>query len=663
MTPKSVSRRCVALLRALWRGVAIRVLGAKPPPLQLEVPHCKEEKECNDMNADIENFISYYVNLTDSHAPGYAVLVNGEWGSGKTYLVKKVLEKAGAKYLYVSLYGMSSLEEVGDALFQQLHPVLGSKAMRVASMLGKSFLRGSIKIDLDGDGKVDGSMAPQLSAMSLSKSFQNAGDKILIFDDVERSHISVANVLGYINSFVEHEDCKAILIAHESEIQGDDDNAYTRVKEKLIGKTLRVTADFTSALGNFFSLIDDDRLRDYYELKRETIGELFRKSGTNNLRILKATLWGFERFAGCVTDKQRQHDELMETLMTVFFVLSFELKVGRLKEDELRTFQAHSWLNVNPEKEARAAIEERYPGVLSNDSILNYQTWARILVDGAINRAEIQAELSQHPLLAAASEPSWRVLWVGHGTEQEIDAAIESLEKDFLSRSYSKVGELFHVFGIRLWLARIGAIPPKTVEDIVEEAKLYIDDLLAEERLPRLDADETPIEFGAWSGLYFKEQESPEFGEIRKYVEERQEVASEAFRKNDSQRVADMMTSNADLFYLRLCHTNSKGNLYARTPILHFLDPKTFAEAVLALPHSNLATALVTFKTRYDPAGQISRLEPELPWLAEVDTILRTAAEGLKPVQKDLLLRLINRYFRPALTQYQKLKEQAARTE
>lgn len=41
------------------------------------------------MNEDITRFLDSYVELP---SPGYAVMLNGEWGCGKTFFIKKWLE-------------------------------------------------------------------------------------------------------------------------------------------------------------------------------------------------------------------------------------------------------------------------------------------------------------------------------------------------------------------------------------------------------------------------------------------------------------------------------------------------------------------------------------------------------------------------------------------
>lgn len=77
-------------------------------------------------NKHICTYLTYYLGL--AHAPGFAVLISGPWGVGKTYLLKKFLKKRfgddTANYVYVSLYGPSTIAEIDDALFQAAFPAL-----------------------------------------------------------------------------------------------------------------------------------------------------------------------------------------------------------------------------------------------------------------------------------------------------------------------------------------------------------------------------------------------------------------------------------------------------------------------------------------------------------------------------------------------------------
>ena len=48
--------------------------------------------------------------------------------------------------------------------------------------------------------------------------FLSVKDSILIFDDLERCDCPVNEVLGYINTYVEHDGMKVIIVANQKEI-------------------------------------------------------------------------------------------------------------------------------------------------------------------------------------------------------------------------------------------------------------------------------------------------------------------------------------------------------------------------------------------------------------------------------------------------------------
>ncbi len=56
----------------------------------------------------IEVIKSYY---SDSNIQ-YAILLNGEWGCGKTFFVKNKIVKEIKDSVYVSLYGVSNINDV-----------------------------------------------------------------------------------------------------------------------------------------------------------------------------------------------------------------------------------------------------------------------------------------------------------------------------------------------------------------------------------------------------------------------------------------------------------------------------------------------------------------------------------------------------------------------
>lgn len=139
----------------------------------------------------------------------YAVLIDGDWGSGKSYFIKEYLIpniKDEREVIYISLYGIKSTEDISNQIYINLLNIKeeGKKIVQAGVKVFADILR-SKGIDIQ---KYKDDVA---SFIDLSK-------YILVFDDLERCNCDINEVLGYINNFVEHDGVKVILVANEKEI-------------------------------------------------------------------------------------------------------------------------------------------------------------------------------------------------------------------------------------------------------------------------------------------------------------------------------------------------------------------------------------------------------------------------------------------------------------
>ncbi len=269
-----------------------------------------------DRNQQVKEYLTYYTAFL--HPPRFAVMLNGPWGIGKTFVLREFLGSTaagGVKYVWVSLYGLSSFDEIDDALFRATYPLLDNKGIQLAGRgmksLGKFF-----RIDIDLAAK---------DVLNKPKA------DLFVFDDLERCGIPISRVLGYINEFVEHEGRKVVIVANEKEIKGDDD--YVRIREKVTGKTFEIQSALEQALECFTGSVDDKRARDFLAPSSEDITAIYHQSELQNLRVLQQTIWDFERFFLALGDNHRKNDEGMTAVLRLLFVLSFELKAGRIVAD------------------------------------------------------------------------------------------------------------------------------------------------------------------------------------------------------------------------------------------------------------------------------------------------------------------------------------------
>ena len=152
----------------------------------------------------------------------YAIMINGVWGCGKTFFIKKYINESvvakNRKCIYISLYGLNSINDLNKQI--KLQYVFGEKYKKKYEI---TKVGTSIALDLLESKGVDRKYVDQ--ALNLIKKNSLEGDNlVLILDDLERSTIPVVEVLGYINGLVEHQRYKVIILANENEIDCETSN-------------------------------------------------------------------------------------------------------------------------------------------------------------------------------------------------------------------------------------------------------------------------------------------------------------------------------------------------------------------------------------------------------------------------------------------------------
>ena len=158
----------------------------------------------------------------------YAMLINGAWGSGKTFLYENYLCDAISDIevgknerkvnVYISLYGISTIEALSKQLLTNYliyvkangNEIVKKGAKPVAGILGVvskafSFSMGSFAADF-GDALKD--ISDLLEAKNM----------VVCFDDLERCTIPINDFFGYVNNLIEHCNCKVLILADENNI-------------------------------------------------------------------------------------------------------------------------------------------------------------------------------------------------------------------------------------------------------------------------------------------------------------------------------------------------------------------------------------------------------------------------------------------------------------
>ena len=348
----------------------------------------------------MEDLVESILDYIRAEYTDYAIMINGEWGSGKTYFwnhkIKPKIEamQVNGKRLtpiYMSLYGISNLEEISKKIFIETTQLMNKNLKKFMNSNRSGSIPEYAKTGLDmanffgvtqnGD-RVDYAQ------------FFSTDDKVLCFDDLERANVDVIDILGYINNFVEHDNIKNIIICNEKELSTklknsnlemktfiatylldkenklniktdkpmverirdtieyvfDKANDYERIKEKLVGETFEYAPEFNYIINGLLMRYENDA--DLIRFLRENtnlITSTFNKSGTRNLRILKHALNNFKKIFDAVTKSYpNTNHRVLQTMLIFTIAISFEIKSGKITKDK--------FVNINSNEEYKSVL-------------------------------------------------------------------------------------------------------------------------------------------------------------------------------------------------------------------------------------------------------------------------------------------------------------------
>lgn len=274
----------------------------------------------------IESIFQDYLNKEKTN---YALLINGKWGSGKTFLWKNVLEKKAIEKkfepFYVSLNGINDVREIEGMLL--------SKALKLDNPVINSslkFLRNGINVvgNIFGGGS---QLSDVTKGMNLNLDLSNM---ILCFDDLERCSLPIKEILGLLNDYTEHKNIKVIICADELEIEQKE--IYHKIKEKLIGRTLGYTANYDELCNSYIENTNDKKFSAFLNKNKKLIIHFFKKHDIQNLR----TFGFFLENINLLYKYYRTEDEkVIDSMLFFTAIISNEFKGGQLKFSNLKDRQ------------------------------------------------------------------------------------------------------------------------------------------------------------------------------------------------------------------------------------------------------------------------------------------------------------------------------------
>jgi len=308
----------------------------------------------------------------------YALLMNGKRGIGKTFFIKKsvipaikqisVRHDERKKYLpvYISLFGVKTIEDIYTTLAIEILPLLRGRKAKAGLSIAKLISRGLLNYNRMGD--ID---LYKKDFASIAKNTLETKDFVLIFDDLDRisSPLQIGEVIGFINSLVEHDNNKIIIIGDDDQFQNE--NNYTAVKEKTIGTIV----EYATEMSDNFDLIISTKYKDsaniFYEYLKASKADIinhFHSTKTENLRTLIYFLEHFytifgELYIGLKLDKERSNNlgyTKMDTVLRFSIAISIEFKNGSINYKDPKGIDDMKTINLFMSRTSLSEIVKEY---------------------------------------------------------------------------------------------------------------------------------------------------------------------------------------------------------------------------------------------------------------------------------------------------------------
>ena len=183
------------------------------------------------------------------------IALSGKWGTGKTHLWGEVVKESkdeninGA--LYVSLFGLSSIDQVKRKLIESVAP--GVEAHPKIWEAAKQTVTSGLKV-LEGFHKGFAALS-DLNLLLLAPLMLR--EKVIVIDDIERKHekLGIDEILGFIDEYTQRHKARFVLVLNSDQLAKRE--VWDTLREKVIDQELKLLTTpeeaFSIAVGLFKS--------------------------------------------------------------------------------------------------------------------------------------------------------------------------------------------------------------------------------------------------------------------------------------------------------------------------------------------------------------------------------------------------------------------------
>ncbi|MDY7549176.1 P-loop NTPase fold protein [Glaciimonas sp. CA11.2] len=190
-------------------------------------------------------------------ADNNVIALSGKWGTGKTHLwneVKSEAEDVKVKNaLYVSLFGLSSVDQVKRKLIESAIPGVDSHGGVFDGI--KSLFGAGVKA-LSTHYKALAALNDLNLLLMAPVVLRN---EVIVIDDIERKHarLGIDEVLGFIDEYSKQYSARFVLVLNDDQLSstGDEEKLWAIFREKVIDHEVRLSTSAEEAFSIAIGLV------------------------------------------------------------------------------------------------------------------------------------------------------------------------------------------------------------------------------------------------------------------------------------------------------------------------------------------------------------------------------------------------------------------------
>lgn len=289
-----------------------------------------------------------------------ALALVGTWGRGKTHLwhdlVRTTPDQARAMYSYVSLFGMSSLDDLKLAIFQR--EIDASPARSEKTWIQKLADKLPWRSAADAVTQFEYPYVGSLNVLYRAASFARVRNRLICFDDLERKGkgLDLDQILGLITFLCEERECAVVLILNDTTMDGASD--WNKYREKVFHAEVRYCPTTTECIDIIFGHSEGN---DWYNGVRTVLTQL----DVSNMRIMDRIKHALEPLAEAFKDVSAETRQQIGEKLALYSYCHNASGEGAPPTDRALRNPYHRIATAANKQDVRTDEEKRWDAMLS----------------------------------------------------------------------------------------------------------------------------------------------------------------------------------------------------------------------------------------------------------------------------------------------------------